>query len=248
MKTLKQLALENLSTTETTYEDEANTILLAIIDSVNLDIDVPNYRMMNDQTDFRMENGKIQKVEFMTEGDKDRKYINGKLVQVVEWYPHVTGKQQMKYEKWIKNDILHRTNGPALQIWNEDGQIIYEIWSKNGKWHRKDGPAQTEWYDNGNKKSEKWYKKGVMHRENGSAFQEWYQNNQPMREEWLKNGEWYREDGPAVQFWYLNGQKQFEQWLINNELHRVNGPSSRTWEQNGQLRAEEWYENGIKIK
>jgi len=39
-------------------------------------------------------------------------------------------------ERWYKNGIPHRDNGPAV-IFNDGCQY----WYKNGKYHREDGPA-----------------------------------------------------------------------------------------------------------
>jgi hypothetical protein len=80
---------------------------------------------------------------------------------------------------WYLNDILHRTDGPAIEY--ADG---HKAWYLNGKLHREDGPARE--YSNGTKV---WCVNGQLHREDGPAVvrvtgtKEWYLNNARLSEE-----------------------------------------------------------------
>jgi hypothetical protein len=57
---------------------------------------------------------------------------------------------------FYKNGVLHRTDGPALEMVNK-----YKKWFKNGQLHRTDGPEIE--YPNGEKW---WYKNGVLEKIN----------------------------------------------------------------------------------
>ena len=108
-------------------------------------------------------------------------------------------------ELWIKNNQLHRINGPALIA--KDGS---EIWFKNGVKHRNDGPAVI--LSSGEKI---WYKNGRVQRLNGPAL-----IASDGKEFWYQNGELHRTDGPAIiwgngaTYYYLNGIPYFkEKWF-----------------------------------
>ena len=64
---------------------------------------------------------------------------------------------------------IHRDNGPAEIIWDEDG-IIYERYYKDGKLHRDNGPAEIRYYRGEIVNLEKYFKNGIPHREDGPAF------------------------------------------------------------------------------
>ena len=51
------------------------------------------------------------------------------------------------HKEWYKNGVLHREDGPAMELINED-----KHWYINGERHREDGPAIE--YGNGTKE---WY-------------------------------------------------------------------------------------------
>lgn len=63
-------------------------------------------------------------------------------------------------ERWYKDDILHREDGPAVIY--KDGT---EYWYKDGMRHCEDGPGILD--RNGDKW---WYKDGRRHREDGPAL------------------------------------------------------------------------------
>jgi hypothetical protein len=64
-----------------------------------------------------------------------------------------------QWYKWYKDDLLHRTDGPALVC--SDG---YEAWYFEGQLHRTDGPAII--HSDGSKL---WYFENRIHRTDGPA-------------------------------------------------------------------------------
>ncbi len=77
-----------------------------------------------------------------------------------------------------KEDILHRTDGPACEYRNGD-----RCWYINGKPHREDGPAMH--FNSGAKQ---WFVKGKLHREDGPAVE-----NCPYLKKYFLNNKGYSE-------------------------------------------------------
>jgi hypothetical protein len=147
-------------------------------------------------------------------------------------------------ELWFKHDLLHRLDGPAIdvdgeQFWyrnNKKHRIggpaavreyityidqtdqfytqITEEWWNNGKLHKTDGPARIRSCSN-NMKFEEWYQHGLLHRLDGPAIDE------PGLSKWYRYGKLHRLDGPAV----VNTADVYELWFHNNKLHRIGGPA-----------------------
>ena len=74
------------------------------------------------------------------------------------------------HKTWYQNDIIHRTDGPAVECADGD-----KFWYLNGVRHREDGPAIE--YVNGSKS---WWQNDKLHRTDGPAveyangFKAWY--------------------------------------------------------------------------
>jgi hypothetical protein len=82
---------------------------------------------------------------------------------------------------WYKDDLLHRTDGPAVIGFNG-----YEFWHFEGKPHRADGPAAI--YAG----IEEWWFEGKLHRTDGPAViypdgtKRWYFNDKELTyEDWV---------------------------------------------------------------
>ena len=92
---------------------------------------------------------------------------------------------------WIKNGLLHREDGPAIQH-----ALGYIAWYFEGQKHRLDGPAIT-WKDG----SCEWFVHGLRHREDGPACIE-------------SDGskEWWIDDVQLT-------EEQFNQWLAKKQLN-----------------------------
>ena len=169
---------------------------------------------------------------------------------------------------WKLNDVLHRTDGPAIE-W-ADGS---KAWCINGGLHRTDGPAYEG--TNGNKA---WYIYNVKYNHEdwkelvdiSNNFKKLGKVNldesteQPVMtvdkngdKRWRLNGEYHRTDGPAIEWadgskaWYINGERHrtdgpaFEYangdkaWYINGNLHRTDGPAYE-----GADGSKSWWING----
>ena len=123
---------------------------------------------------------------------------------------------------WYKEGILHREDGPAIDL--VDGS---KEWYKEGLRHRKDGPAVE--YVSGTRK---WYKEGKLHREDGPAIE--YADG---TKEWWKEGKLHREDGPAIEL--VDGGKE---WYNKGLRHREDGPAIEY--ANG---TKKWYKEGKSV-
>ena len=80
---------------------------------------------------------------------------------------------------WYQNDLLHRTDGPAIEYANGT-----HCWYQNDRLHRLDGPA-VEW-TNGDRQ---WWQNGLLHRTDGPAIEyasgtrEWFIEGKLLTEE-----------------------------------------------------------------
>ena len=62
------------------------------------------------------------------------------------------------------DDNEHKTDGPAIIRYYENGCVMAEVWMKIGTRTRSMGPAYTTYYQNGHKKLEMWYLDGKLSR------------------------------------------------------------------------------------
>ena len=56
---------------------------------------------------------------------------------------HVNGR--LRSRKYKLNGVLHRTDGPAWEQWDDDGRLFSRSFWVNDELHRTDGPAWEEW-------------------------------------------------------------------------------------------------------
>lgn len=83
---------------------------------------------------------------------------------------------QLKQEVWILDEDLHRLDGPAVQEWDENGNLLMERWEQ--RW----------WGDC--KRPDPWLL--GMHRLDGPAVKEFDLDTfELVREEWWRNGKPY---------------------------------------------------------
>jgi hypothetical protein len=74
------------------------------------------------------------------------------------------------YKAWYLNGILHREDGPAIEVANGD-----KSWYLNGKIHREDGPAiewangDKSWWINGKQLTEAEHKAATSPKKNASC-------------------------------------------------------------------------------
>ena len=101
---------------------------------------------------------------------------------------------------WYKNDVLHREDGPAIELKNGN-----KHWFIEGKRHREDGPALIFF------KTQKYFKEDLLHREDGPAINEG--NFGSNIEEWYYKGQRHRLDGPA----FINHYNKTKQWYYKGK-------------------------------
>ena len=144
--------------------------------------------------------------EFISPNNNIYRFADGKLHSEND-LPAIqeTDKFGIKHNYWYDYGILHRKNGPAIEL--SDGTKIYYYY---GMKHRSNGPALiTKFGDN------IWYNSGFVHRKNGPAIQ-WKNGTN----EWYFNGQRHNSNGPAVIL--VNGTRK---WYNMDKLHRLDGPA-----------------------
>jgi antitoxin component YwqK of YwqJK toxin-antitoxin module len=83
---------------------------------------------------------------------------------------------------------IHKTDGPAIRRWYENGQLAYESCWMNDKLHNAAGPAIRRWYENGQLAYEEYWVNGEHHNVSGPAHRWWDKNGQLVREKYWLNG------------------------------------------------------------
>ena len=146
----------------------------------------------------------------------------------------------MVEESWYHDGLLHRTDGPAFRVMDDDGNLNQEMWFIHGEeqeccfWTR---------HSNGNVDFKQWSLNGELHRIDGPAKITWSIYGGFLEKEmWFIHGEeqktcawtWYRDDCPAGKYWTLDGVP-----------HRIDGPASQNWDEDGNLKSEVWYQSGV---
>jgi antitoxin component YwqK of YwqJK toxin-antitoxin module len=120
------------------------------------------------------------------------------------------------------NVQVHRTDGPAITYWYENGQKCSECFYVNGQVHRTDGPALTRWYENGQKALEEFWVRDRCHRTDGPAISNWADDGEKSTELFVVDGrqlseeEWWSKYGQYLNRDYLDldgeseGMKPFD--------------------------------------
>lgn len=121
---------------------------------------------------------------------------------------HYANGQLRQIEHRDENGFLHRDDGPALELWLEDGQKSCEWYCLHGKRHREDGPADIGWHKNGQKRCEYYWVNGRLHRENGPAITIWYTNGKLRSEDHYVDGKRKSKKHLPAREWYI-----VEEWL-----------------------------------
>ena len=91
----------------------------------------------------------------------------------------------------FKDLTRHKVDGPAIQRFYDNGQLLRAQYYINGKRHREDGPAHQRFYANAQLYFESYWLNGKMHRLDGPAYQGFYDDGQIEDEEYYINGIYY---------------------------------------------------------
>ena len=125
-------------------------------------------------------------------------------------------------ESWVnERDELHRTNGPAFQLFDEaTGTVLRREYRLNGINMRSDGPCAETWdKETGELVSQVWGSISGAHREHGkpASITRCPNSGLLLAEEYLENGLHHREGGPSVI------HRDPETGIVTFEEHHVQG-------------------------
>ena len=87
-----------------------------------------------------------------------------------------------------ENNKWHNENGPAVIVYDANGNIQYKEWCINNERHNENGPAYISYYENGNVAYKSWYINGKRHNDNGPAIIVYNEDGNTTRQEYWKNG------------------------------------------------------------
>lgn len=132
-------------------------------------------------------------------------------------------------QSWTKNGIVHRIDGPAIQLFpiEDDTMTFTEILNE--------APLIQEWYFN-----------GKLHRDNGPA--RIVDDGTTRIEEWFENNNLHRMGAPAItETSLLSDVVEAEQWYHQGKLHRINGPAVvNRDDSSGEVISEQHHINGVR--
>lgn len=135
---------------------------------------------------------------------------------------------------------IHRTDGPALMLYNLTGLLREEYWI-NGKLHRENKPAII-YYENEYIISEEYWLNGKLHRIDGPAVIN-YLKGKIRDERYLINGKFHNKNSPAIIYYNEIGEVIREVYYNMDMPHRIDGPAviDKT------LNIEEYYIDNAKM-
>lgn len=157
----------------------------------------------------------------------DPEKLNGKYIEKAD---------NIKIEKWFKNGVLHREDGPAF-IQKMGIHHTVTKWYKDGKLHRENGPAMIT-KDGIYNWTNEWYMNNELHRDNDLPAIE----NASNEKYWYQHGKLHRKNNPAVI------QGNFEQWWKYGKLHNENGPAQIILDFNTLKIIKKWFIDGNEIQ
>lgn len=116
------------------------------------------------------------------------------------------GKDEVEYDLseyyYLKDGkkVFHREDGPAIQLWNDKGELIYEAWLFDGEFHRSLNQIAVYILDDSDYKLYRY-------------------------EEWWVDGKRHRNDGgEAISHYDLRADFKLKQYWYNGRLHRKYAP------------------------
>ena len=135
---------------------------------------------------------------------------------------------------WKSGLVLHRSNGPAEQVFYSNGQVQLEIWMVDDQLHNDRGPAIVKYYPDGTIRQQEWYCRGFRHCSRGPAVLKYYDTGQLNTEQWYNMDRLHRVKYPAESRWTENGFILSRKWYHYDMLHRRKGPAVETWHHDTQ--------------
>lgn len=116
------------------------------------------------------------------------------------------------------NEDFHRTDGPALIVYNEHNKVIREEYYIDGRKHRTDGPAIVYYYDDGTILAEEYFIDDEYHRLDGPASIRYYPNGSIEYEDYIVNGKHHNTKGPASIYYFIDGNSVLTHYIVNDKL------------------------------
>lgn len=144
-------------------------------------------------------------------------------------------------ERYYIDGFPENKNGPTTVRYHENGKIRSKIWrDKNDKCHREDGPAIENYNTEGQLIFEEWYFNDVRTRNNAPASIRRNKNGIIIREDYFFNNKQHREnDLPSSITYDLHGFIKREDWIEGPKHYRVDGKPTIVKHLNGgQLTSE----------
>ena len=142
------------------------------------------------------------------------------------------------WKSYYVNGELHREDGPAEIIYDNDGRLTCENFYKNNKPRDsspyEDTPGKITYYDDG--QIEKIYYnnsmliKSIIINSNGIIV--WNYNHVS------------KDNEPTIIEWYDDGTIKSEKYEVDYRPHRLEGPAAIYYDENGVVRIESYYYNG----
>lgn len=117
-------------------------------------IDGPALTTWDPETEERREQWVTNGTKHRIGGPADCEWKSGVLIKESWCIAHKTDTP--------RTYRYHRTDGPALSLWDEEGNPTTQYWLTKGRFHRTDGPARQAWLGPGGALSaEEWWVDGV---------------------------------------------------------------------------------------
>lgn len=166
---------------------------------------------------------------------------------------------------WIKDGLLHRTNGPAyinldrrevryiingsyvenlpcIIIYDENGKVYKEMWCKYNKYHRDDDQPAISVF--GEKKSFFWITNGIVCRKfDRPSFVSYYPSGEKEYEKWYYGSVPHRISGPAIIHYYSSGSVKYYVYFRFGKLFNDLGPAIVKYHENGNKEIEIYLQN-----
>ena len=161
---------------------------------------------------------------------------------------------------------LHRDplQGPAYEVWHENGQKTNQQYFVDGVHHRdpSQGPAIKHWDESGKNHSENYYVDGkevpkpeakVESKTEVKPEEKFFPNGKIYSRIYRNTAGLYHRDplkGPACEYWDENGQKWYQQYIVDGDLHRDpdEGPAYECWNKDGSKFSEGYWLDGIEVQ
>lgn len=196
---------------------------------------------------FRHENGVISEIEYKLNGFLSFPYGPAHI----QWYSTGSIKSIEWFNRNTKNGKpeKHRLDGPACELWHENGHKRIEQWVSNDKLHRLNGPAIIHWDENGKLEREEWYREGEHSKlKNKPLLVKYYPNGKIRSKMCVTSSKQpnevvmkeYNENGVQIveKYYSIHGNH------VGFTCHNNNGPAIIEYHSNKSIKSKSWIVDG----